>query len=319
MTAKYICLFLFYGIYRNDSVFFIITLTLLLFGMGFVCLERYRMRQMVTRIHQMLDTAIAGEFSEELFDESLLSSLESKLAEYLSAASVSSRHLTEEKEKIKELITDISHQTKTPVANILLYTQILEEQELSKENKQCVKALYGQAKKLNFLIASLVKLSRLETGVLVLHPVRNALHWILEEIQVQFRPKAEEKGVRFLVEETKEYAIFDKKWTAEALGNLVDNAIKYTPAGGMVRISVETYELFCRVIVTDTGIGIREEESAKVFGRFYRSSEVGETEGVGIGLYLTRQILLEEGGYIKLSSKPGKGTQFSMYLPKSFF
>ena len=287
-----------------------------MFAVGFVCWDRYRMRRMVTRINQLLDSAIAGEFSEKLFDESVLSSLESKLARYLTAASIASRNLIEEKEKIKELIADISHQTKTPVANILLYIQLLEEQELSEENKQCVKALFGQAEKLNFLIASLVKLSRLETGILVLYPVRRELGSILEEIRIQFTLKAEEKGIQFWVEETDEYAVFDKKWTAEALGNLVDNAIKYTPYGGSVRISVEVYELFCRVIVADSGIGIREEEYAKVFGRFYRSSEVRETEGLGIGLYLARQILMEEGGYIKISSKVGAGTQFSMFLPR---
>lgn len=306
-----------YLLYRSDSIFLFLAWIFLLFGIGFICLERYRIRRMIQRINQMLEAAIAGEFSEELFDESLLSSLESKLAGYLSAASLSSRNLKEEKEKIKRLIADISHQTKTPVANILLYTQLLGEQELSEENQQCVKALYEQAEKLKFLIASLVKLSRLETGVLVLYPVYHTLNEMLEEIYVQFAPKAEERGIQLFVEETEEYAIFDKKWTVEALGNLVDNAIKYTPTGGTVRVSVEAYELFCRIIVTDTGIGIREEEYAKIFGRFYRSSEVCETEGVGIGLYLTRQILLEEGGYIKLSSNVGKGTQFSMYLPNN--
>lgn len=302
--------------WKGDRIFLLLALFLFLFAVGFVCWDRYQMRRMVTRINQLLESAIAGEGSEELFDESVLSSLESKLAGYLAAASVASRNLREEKERIKELIADISHQTKTPIANILLYTQLLEEQELTEENKQCVKAMSGQAEKLHFLIDSLVKLSRLETGVLVLYPVRQELSSMLEEIRIQFVRKAEEKGIQFLVEETEEYAVFDKKWTIEALENLVDNAIKYTPCGGSVKISVEAYELFCRVIVADSGIGIREEEYAKVFGRFYRSSEARETEGVGIGLYLARQILMEEGGYIKLSSKIGVGTQFSVFLPR---
>ena len=269
---------------------------------------------MITRMNQMLESAMEGTFSEKLFDESVLSSLESRLVGYLSAAMVSSYNLKEEKEKIKELIADISHQTKTPIANILLYIQLLDEQELSMENRQCIKALYKQAEKLNFLIASLVKLSRLETGVLVLHPTHLALKGMLEEIQIQFAPKAEEKGILFWVEDTEEYAVFDKKWTEEALGNLVDNAIKYTSSGGSVWISVESYELFCRITVSDTGIGIREEEYAKVFRRFYRSSEVCEIEGVGIGLYLARQILLEESGYLKLSSKwGGRDTIFCVF------
>ncbi|MCX4269865.1 MAG: HAMP domain-containing sensor histidine kinase [Lachnospiraceae bacterium] len=301
---------------KCDRIVLILAGFLFLSAVGFVCWDRYRIRCMVMRMNQMLEAAIAGTFSETLFDESVLSSLESRLAGYLSAAFVSSRNLAKEKEKIKELVADISHQTKTPIANILLYAQLLEEQELSEENRQCVKALFGQAEKLKFLIASLVKLSRLETGVFVLYPIRQRLDSILEEISVQFALQAEGKGVQFWVEETEEEAVFDKKWTMEALGNLVDNAIKYTAAGGEVRVSVERYELFCRVIVSDSGIGIREEEYAKVFGRFYRSASVCETEGVGIGLYLTRQILLEEGGYLKIASKEGVGTQISMFLPR---
>lgn len=302
-------------LYQSDRSLFFLSVIILLFAVGIVCLNRYRMRMMTARLNRMLEAAVKGEFSEEIFDESLASSLESRLAGYLSASAVSSRNLKEEKEKIKELIADISHQTKTPIANILLYAQLLQEQEFSEENKRCVEALCGQAEKLNFLIASLVKLSRLETGILALHPVKNPLRPMLEDIRVQFAPKAEEKGVRFLIEDTEEKAVFDRKWTTEALGNLVDNAIKYTPSGGKIHIAVEAYELFCRITVSDTGIGICEEEQAKVFGRFYRSQEVSETEGVGIGLYLTRQILSEEGGYIKLSSGV-EGTEFSVFLPR---
>ena len=116
-------------------------------------------------LNQMLDSALDGSFVEHRYDESLLSLVENRMNQYLSASSVSARNLSTEKEKIKELLADISHQTKTPLANILLYAQLLEEQELSKENMVCTTALIGQAEKLNFLIDSLVKLSRLETGV----------------------------------------------------------------------------------------------------------------------------------------------------------
>jgi len=302
--------------YQSDRIFFFTAIVILFITIGIVCLHHYQMHRMIERMNWMLEAAAKGEFSEKSFDETLLSSLESRLAGYLSASSVSSHNLKEEKEKIKELIADISHQTKTPITNILLYAQLLGEQELSKESKKCVKALCGQAEKLNFLIASLVKLSRLETGILVLYPVKNSLNSMLEEMKAQFAPKAEEKGIEFLIENTEEKAVFDKKWTAEALGNLIDNAIKYTPSGGRIQITVEAYELFCRIIVADTGIGIGEEEQAKIFGRFYRSQTVNDTEGVGIGLYVTRQILSEEGGYIKLSSAIGKGTKFSIYLPR---
>ena len=98
--------------------------------------------------------------------------------------------------------------------------------------------------------------------------------------------------------------------------NLLDNAVKYTPAGGSITLEAIAYELFCRIDVTDTGPGIPEAEQARVFQRFYRSAAAYEAEGVGIGLYLSRQIVQGQGGYLKVFSRPGYGAKFSMYLPR---
>ena len=114
---------------------------------------------------------------------------------------------------------------------------------------------------------------------------------------------------------TEARAVFDPKWTEEAVCNLLDNAVKYTPAGGAVSLSVTAYELFCRLDVTDTGPGIKEAEQSLIFQRFYRSPAAGSTEGVGIGLYLCRQIAERQGGYIKVSSRVGAGSTFSLFLP----
>lgn len=111
-------------------------------------------------------------------------------------------------------------------------------------------------------------------------------------------------------------ALFDPKWTEEALCNLLDNAVKYTPAGGRVSVEIRPYEMFTAVCVQDTGPGIPEAEQAKIFGRFYRAPSAYQTEGVGIGLYLTRQIAAGQGGYIKVESSPGAGSIFSLYLPR---
>ena len=111
-------------------------------------------------------------------------------------------------------------------------------------------------------------------------------------------------------------ARFDPKWTGEAVCNLLDNAVKYTPAGGRVTVSVTPYELFCRIDVADTGPGLGEEEQAKVFQRFYRAPAARDREGVGIGLYLVRQIAAGQGGYVKVDSAPGRGSVFSLFLPQ---
>ena len=295
---------------------FVMAVAAMLLCVTMVLLERRNTKRTMKTMHQMLDRVMDGSFTETMFDESLLSAVESKLNQYLTASAVSARNLNTEKEKIKELLADISHQTKTPITNILLYAQLLEEQNLPEESLDCIAALRGQAEKLSFLIASLVKLSRLETGVFTLRPVSNAIAPMLREAVTQFTPKAVQKGIHLTLDTTDAQGVFDYKWTMEALCNLIDNAIKYTPKGGSIQVSVKEYDLFCRIDVADTGIGISEAEQANIFTRFYRSPAVSEQEGVGIGLYLARQILAEQGGYIKVVSSPEDGAVFSMFLPR---
>lgn len=290
----------------------IVAVSLLLVG-GIVFYDRRRTRRILESLNEMLELAIQGNFTEDSFDESLLSALESKLAHYLAASTVSARNVAGEKEKLKALIGDISHQTKTPIANILLYTQLLLEQP---GNRVCLEALEGQTKKLQSLIDALVKTSRLESGVIALHPLPSKLLPTLESAVSQLAPKAAAKGIRISLEPTDADAVFDPKWTEEALYNLLDNAVKYTSAGGAVRVTATAYQMFSAIHVSDTGPGIPEEEQPKVFQRFYRGREWAGEEGVGIGLYLVRQIAEGQGGYVKVRSQIGSGSTFCLYLPR---
>lgn len=285
-------------------------------GLSAALLSRRRERRTMETLDKMLDAAMDGSFSETAFDESMLSAVETKLAHYLAASEKSARSLGEEREKIKELISDISHQTKTPIANILLYAQLLKEQPLTIEGEACAAELNAQAEKLSFLIGALVKTSRLEAGILAFSPKENDIAPMIDDAAAQVMPRAEKKGIALGIEPTKATAAFDAKWTAEAVYNLLDNAVKYTPKGGHIGVKTVEYELFCRIDVSDTGMGVSEEEQARIFARFYRAPEAAETEGVGIGLYLTRQIIAGQGGYLRVSSKKGEGATFSIFLPK---
>lgn len=278
-------------------------------------MEFLKPNKAIDRLNQMIDNAIEGRPIETGFDESKMSALETKLANYLAANSATKTQLAEEKSKINELISDISHQTKTPLANMLLYTQLLSESELSQQDKNCVLALEQQVEKLNFLISSLIKASRLETGIIAVTPVNSKVEKMLETVVEQAAPKAKENGIALTASTCDMDACFDPKWTTEALYNIVGNAIKYTPSGGSVKLSVTAYQLFCRIDVIDSGIGISEDETAKIFSRFYRSQEVSDKEGVGIGLYLAREIISAQGGYIKVTSKRTIGSVFSVFLP----
>lgn len=280
-----------------------------------VLVSRIRTKKTMDALDKMLEQAKNGTFQERNFDETRLSALETRFFQYLTAGETSAENVKREKDKINSLIGDISHQTKTPIANLILYSELLQEEGLSEEARGSARAIQEQAEKLRFLIDSLVKLSRLENGILTLSPREQPVGPMLEAVCAQYRRKAEEKGLYLRLEGAEVSAVFDGKWTGEALGNLLDNAIKYTRQGG-VAVSAKAYELFARLDIRDTGIGIGEEEQAKIFTRFYRSEAVKEQEGVGIGLYLARQIVAGEGGYLKVFSEVGKGTTFSVFLPR---
>lgn len=288
----------------------------LLLALAVVGYDRWRTVRTIRRLDDMLTAALDGSFSEKTFDESRLSALESRLARYLTASALSERNVREQKDQISALISDISHQTKTPVSNLQLYAQLLSEQPLTPQGKDCAAAISAQADKLQTLIEALVKTSRLETGILALHPQPGELSAVVERSAAQYAPKATEKGITLTVRQTEGFAVFDAKWTEEAVCNLLDNAVKYTPSGGAVTVEVKNYELFSAVRVSDTGPGISEAEQAKIFGRFYRAQGAWQTEGVGIGLYLTRQIAEKQGGYVKVESMPGVGSAFSLYTPR---
>ena len=276
-------------------------------------------RRTVRRLDRMLSTAIDGGFGEESFDESAPSALESRMARFLNGSARSRRGVQRQRESIQRLLSDISHQTKTPLANLRLYSSLLMEEELTPRQREQAQVILQQSEKLSFLIETLVKLSRLETDVLAVTPKSQPLSPLLERAASQAKAAAERKGIALqlhLQQQAEMKALYDLRWTAEALGNLLDNAVKYTPPGGCIQVSATQYELFCRIDVRDNGIGIAEEEQAQIFGRFYRGRQVREQEGLGIGLYLAREIAQKQGGYLKLSSRPGQGSTFSLYLPR---
>ena len=295
----------------------------LFFAAAFLCALIYALyqkryvRRTLNNLDSMIIKALDGEFSEDDYDESLKSSIETKFARYLAASSKSFNGVKEEKERIKTLISDISHQTRTPVANIRLYTQLLGEQNLGEESRDCLEALESQTEKLQMLIEALVKTSRLETGILELHTKPEPLRNIVERSVEQYRPKADEKNIKLDAFTSDISAVCDAKWTEEAVCNLLDNAVKYTPDGGNITVRMSEYEMFCRIDVTDDGNGISEEEQPKIFGRFYRGKDVYNKQGVGIGLYLTRQIVSNEGGYMKVISSEENGSTFSIFLQKA--
>ncbi|MBQ3513047.1 MAG: HAMP domain-containing histidine kinase [Lachnospiraceae bacterium] len=275
------------------------------------------MRSTYKRLNQMVDDAMNDSFEEEKYDETELSKLEVKWKRFLTSCKLSNKKIEEERSNIKEMVSDISHQIKTPLSNILLYSKLLEEQELSEESRAMVKEITKQSEKLDFLIQSLVKTSRLETGTFQLTPKSQDIFPVVKDALIQIEKKAEKKGIQILLDESEipVVAFCDKKWTVEAVYNILDNAVKYSMEGTKIQIQVKNFEFFVGIEICDKGMGISEEEIPFIFQRFYRGKMVKEEEGVGIGLYLSRQIIEGQNGYIKVASKEGEGSVFSVFLP----
>ena len=299
--------------------------------------------RMLDRLEEMLDAAIKGEFEEHDYDETRLSRLETKWKQFLGASQCSRQNLEQDKERIHRLLSDISHQTKTPIANMKLYVDLLQENLVNlvvegnlqggQENQNAggnqkaqqeqvmslLREISRQTDKLEFLITSLTKMSRLENNIVTVQPQRQKILPLLDEAIWNLSKKAEEKKIvlrRSLSDDSVITACFDQKWTREALENILDNGIKYSPCHSEIVLDAREYEMYTAISVCDCGIGIAEDEVPKIFERFYRSSEVQQEEGVGIGLYLAREILRKENGYIKVNSRQGEGTTFYIYLWK---
>lgn len=254
-------------------------------------------------------------FSEN--EDTLLSRLQHQLLKLRKLLLSQNRLLEEEKDQIKTLISDISHQIKTPVAEAKTFAELMDDEDLSAaEREEYNRILQLSLDKLVFLTNSLIKMSRLESGIIRLKPRKTSLNDIVLHAIGSVYAKAMEKDttISFQCDEVFE-AVLDFNWTAEAIANVLDNAVKYTPAGGRVDITITEYPVYLRLDITDNGPGISEEEQAKIFGRFYRGSNSSGVEGVGIGLYLTRDIVNKQSGYIKVISE-GTGSTFSVFLKK---
>ena len=229
----------------------------------------------------------------------------------------------QDKQAVQGLISDLSHQLKTPLANIRLYQELLRNPSLSKEKREALQQrLEEQTEKLDWLLAVLFQMVDLERGVASLAveegPALPALTRAMETVL----PRAEQKKIQFRVTEYEDRRwsdltlLYDPRWTEEVFVNLLENAVKYSPGGSDIVLSMEVYETYGAVLIEDQGPGIPREEYSRIFQKFYRGEQAKDKEGWGIGLYLSRLILEREQGYIKVESEVGKGSTFAVFLPQ---
>ena len=293
---------------------------------GLLGLERYRKKKErdghIREIVDQLEKIRRGEYLQVLSGQEdpgskriadALDSLESYVEMIRSQAH-------QEKEETKSLVTDLSHQLKTPIASLKMSYEIEDSTELSEEERaEFIRKEREDVSRMENLLQAFVQMTRLETGMIRLRQEKNSLRETLKQAVGGVYMKALKKEILIETEEFPELVTrHDPKWTAEAFGNVLDNAVKYAPAGSRIRIQVSEMVSFVMVEIEDEGPGIPEKERGKIFQRFYRGEQknVQETEGSGVGLYLTRQILERQKGTVFV--KPGRngGSKFVMTLPK---
>lgn len=234
---------------------------------------------------------------------------------------INMRKIENEKENVKSLVTDISHQLKTPLANVELYNTLLAEEGISDEERLEFLETEGIAiEKLKMLIDSLINISRLEADMISIDKKEENLKECIESAISSVKADAAKKNIT-IKNEIKEDCILaiDRKWTTEAIFNLLDNAVKYTAPNGKINLSLDNGINYFALNIEDNGIGIDTDEYNDIFKRFYRSRNdiVQNEKGSGVGLYLVRKIMNLQDGNVMVSSEKGKGSTFTLYFSKS--
>ena len=322
-TTSALLLLTFYLLTGDSSlVFYGVFLTVALFAWGMFFLKYFqkKLSEFTNSLCQTLDGMIDGSERPQVdFEaETSLARISHRLEQLYNIMQINRHKVEEEKAELQSLVSDISHQTKTPISNLKMINDTLLTREMTEEKqKEFLQAVGSQLDKLDFLIQAMVKTSRLETGVIILEkkvvPFTDTLTAALNSILAPL-----EKKQITLVVDCPDNLTFshDSRWTAEALYNILDNAVKYTSAYGSICVNVQEWEMYFKIDIADTGRGIPEKEQAAIFKRFYREETVHDIDGIGIGLYLAREIITLQGGYIRVTSNVGSGSTFSVFLPK---
>ncbi len=265
--------------------------------------ERRKNRRILDRFERIL----SGGSADHIADEHLTPT-ERRLITRLCELETREAKVQEGYKNISSLVSDIAHQSKTPLSSILMYTEMSEYGVI----------IRAQTEKLTFLMDSLTKLAKCEGGLIAenLVPKENSVKELLRQVIEAGYAAADVKNIEIRCDVPDDLtAKFDLRWTAEALGNILDNAVKYSPCGSEIRISACTYDLFVRIDIADHGSRIAEDELCNIWKRFYRGKNAENEKGVGIGLYLTANILNTEGGRVSAKSD-GNGSTFTVFLPK---
>lgn len=248
------------------------------------------------------------------YSEGTLYRIDYQLDKLISKSYNNNENLIDEKKKLNTLVTEITHQLKTPVAAIKLFNSLLDKDNIEDtEKNNIISKMNDEINKVQWFVNSLTEISKLETGLIQLDIKENDINQTITQAVNSIYILARQKNIEIIMRKnSNKYFYYDSKWTKEAIVNILDNAVKYTDMDGTINIECVNTVMSNKIRITDTGRGINEEDIPFIFDRFYKSNKTGLDEGIGVGLYLAKEIMKSQDGSIKVYSQIGSGTTFEL-------
>ena len=287
------------------AIFIVLLIGFILGGSAVYLVENHFRTKEMNKIYKLTESLINGKDLDDsdIGKETLYSKTANQLIRLQEMLEGRRKEAEKSQYEIQKLISEIAHQLRTPLSNIKNYTELLQETL----NTEYIKDLRTSEEQLCFLVESFIKTARLEQGIIQVHMQKENLVETILNALGQIQKKAEDKDIFFQVElPEKIICEHDKNWMCEAFYNVFDNAVKYSKNNSVIDITMKQTEMFYKIQVRDYGIGIRDGEENKIFQRFYRGEQARGQEGCGIGLYLSREIVLLQKGIMKAKQmKPG--------------
>lgn len=286
-----------------------------------ICLLYFRAQQRtITRAEIQLKRFMGGNTGARL-ESDADGSLYKLFADINSLATSLTAHLDSEKRAktfLKDTLSDISHQLKTPLAALKMYNEILQEDGADPAVlERFTGKVSASLNRMETLIQNLLKITRLDAGAITLKPVLLPVQAMMEDLSHSFETRAnrEKKALSFSGNPDTEL-LYDPDWLTEAVSNLIKNALDHTGSGGHINVTWDTSAAVTRIMVRDDGSGIHPEDIHHIFKRFYRSRFSQDTQGAGLGLPLALAITEAHRGTLSVESSPGQGALFIMTFLK---
>ncbi len=272
----------------------------------------------IVDLNSYLEKVLAGSEVPDILDqeEGELSLLRTNIYKATSALKYQKELLAKDKTALSDAIADISHQLKTPLTSMMVMNDLLKTEEQKDRRIEFLRTQSNQLDRMNWLIQTLLKLSKIDAGTIEMKPEVIRADVLMEEVIKPFEIQMDLKNIRYSCDAADELLKCDRNWTVEAIQNIVKNCIEHLEDGGMLHVFTNDTNIYSDIVIEDNGCGIAEEDLPHIFERFYKGKNAGK-DSVGIGLALAKTIVNSQHGDILAESVPGEGTRFSVRFYKT--